>query len=339
MKKEHIVSLDVVRFLAALAVLLYHYTAHDFKTPIEPVTQYGYLGVPLFFMISGFVITMSAESAASPIKFIINRAIRLYPAFITCSLLTITYVAIFTTGPYFTIRELAANMTMFGLTMHVRLINGAYWSLSIEWIFYFMVTAVLAVAGRRGLPYFLWLWTVFSAIAMLHDFGLMRRLFTLGNAPYFVAGAALFLMTSERKTRDLLPLFLLTLPIAIHSAIEGAMLQGDSGRHPVLIVVITLCFYLLMFVVAHLPRSSAPGHPLIQLAGRASYPLYLLHETIGHDIMRDFYIPGGRGVAVTIGLTLAMIVAACVISEYVERPAIRQLKNAIIPFRAPANPA
>src|SRR5688572_28370593 len=81
-------ALDLLRFLAAAAVMLYHYGFRgsagadrylEFRfDALGPVCRYGYLGVPLFFMISGFVILMSAVGK-SPREFVATRAARLYP--------------------------------------------------------------------------------------------------------------------------------------------------------------------------------------------------------------------------------------------------------------------
>lgn len=57
--------------------------------------KYGYLGVELFFMISGFVILMTASNNSLK-RFFISRAVRLYPAFWVCC--TITFLLILAVG-------------------------------------------------------------------------------------------------------------------------------------------------------------------------------------------------------------------------------------------------
>ena len=82
--------LDYGRFLAAISVALFHYTFNGISNGkiasitlipnLVEFTKYGYLGVHLFFMISGYVIFFSARKGA-PSKFAVNRAVRLYPAY------------------------------------------------------------------------------------------------------------------------------------------------------------------------------------------------------------------------------------------------------------------
>lgn len=88
-------GLDLLRFLAALAVVLYHYTFRAYNSDnLSPVryeelgqlTRYGYLGVQLFFMISGYVILLSMQGKTVR-QFLIARMQRLFPAFwVACTL-------------------------------------------------------------------------------------------------------------------------------------------------------------------------------------------------------------------------------------------------------------
>ncbi|MFD6812242.1 acyltransferase family protein, partial [Streptomyces anthocyanicus] len=89
-KRGRLYVLDGLRLGAALMVVAFHYTALGAEAWDRPAwtvfpevsrfTSYGYLGVQLFFVISGFVICMSAWGR--PLKaFFVSRVIRLYPAY------------------------------------------------------------------------------------------------------------------------------------------------------------------------------------------------------------------------------------------------------------------
>ena len=69
-KSSRVPELDLLRFIAASSVVVYHYTdikrivPGQFVNPIgalQVITQFGYLGVNLFFMIGGFVILWTAR--------------------------------------------------------------------------------------------------------------------------------------------------------------------------------------------------------------------------------------------------------------------------------------
>ena len=83
--KDRVFELDVLRFSAALAVVIYHLTYRQIDgqylfASADLITRFGYLGVNLFFMISGFVILWTAVGR-TPAKFAISRFSRLYPIF------------------------------------------------------------------------------------------------------------------------------------------------------------------------------------------------------------------------------------------------------------------
>ena len=91
-KFERMGSLDLLRLIAALSVLCFHYLFRASIAPpvlvhgypeVAPFAMYGYLGVNLFFLISGFVIAWSAEGR-SWTEFAAARFARLYPGFLVC---------------------------------------------------------------------------------------------------------------------------------------------------------------------------------------------------------------------------------------------------------------
>lgn len=85
-------ELDVFRGFAALAVVLYHYTTMYNKmcnVSSSWELPYGWLGVPVFFILSGFVIYLTVDKSKSAIDFLKKRFIRLYPTYWLCLLITL----------------------------------------------------------------------------------------------------------------------------------------------------------------------------------------------------------------------------------------------------------
>ncbi|MCS4089982.1 peptidoglycan/LPS O-acetylase OafA/YrhL [Rhizobium sp. BK176] len=82
--------LDMLRFVAALGVLLYHFLYAGSKEGIYPgvpavgLFSIGWLGVDVFFVISGLVIAISTEGRTGA-EFARARFMRLFPAFFVCS--------------------------------------------------------------------------------------------------------------------------------------------------------------------------------------------------------------------------------------------------------------
>src|ERR1700738_5678916 len=106
-------SLDLLRLIAVLMVVFYHY---GFWGPlsngisqvalprIAGFAQYGFLGVPIFFVINGFVIAYTAEGRTA-LEFGIARFSRIYPTYLFC--MSLTFLAVLALGkPYFQVTRL-----------------------------------------------------------------------------------------------------------------------------------------------------------------------------------------------------------------------------------------
>lgn len=156
-KREHLYGLDLVRFGSAFAVLLFHlsqfsYLAPSHETMIDErafawlgwVGVSGWVGVEVFFVISGFVIAASAEKSNAK-DFLIKRGIRVFPALWVCSLIALS-VSLAWGMP--TGEALNAFVRSIFLSPQGPYIDGVVWTLVLEAVFYLYV-AVLLVIGAR----------------------------------------------------------------------------------------------------------------------------------------------------------------------------------------------
>src|SRR5947207_3694423 len=126
--------------MAACAVMLFHYT---FRGPqdhawavsfhfLGQIFKYGYLGVDVFFILSGFVILLTAYEKDA-FDFTIARIVRLYPAYWLCLILTtIAIILAGTQQQAVTPRQFLANLTMAHGFFGVRDVSGVSWALAVE---------------------------------------------------------------------------------------------------------------------------------------------------------------------------------------------------------------
>jgi len=86
------IQLDVLRGLAILLVLLYHCPMHGqdlgvMSPVLSPLIAYGWTGVPMFFVLSGFLVggllfkEIRATGKANVPRFLIRRAFKIWPAY------------------------------------------------------------------------------------------------------------------------------------------------------------------------------------------------------------------------------------------------------------------
>ena len=206
-RQERLYELDLLRFLAALAVVLFHYTfrgnaADDMSTLSFPAlsgySKYGYLGVELFFMISGFVIVLSA-SGRTVFAFANSRAKRLFPAYWFGVTLTSLCIVAFGDDRYsVTFVQYLQNLPMVGGFWGVTFIDGVYWTLIVELHFYFLVGLMIAAGQFKRVQWFVVAWLAISTLAPYTDYVVTAEKYLISDwAPYFSAGAACFFIKKD----------------------------------------------------------------------------------------------------------------------------------------------
>ncbi|GAA2005484.1 acyltransferase [Catenulispora subtropica] len=334
--------LDGCRFVAAMMVVSYHLiginsvawtdqTSKIFPT-VHFVAQYGWLGVELFFLISGFVICMSAWGRGLA-EFVVSRVVRLYPAYWVAIVLTMAVLFIWPNPdvPRPNLTDAAINLTMLQSGLGVRSVDAAYWSLWCELQFY----ALFAVVVWRGLTYrraivFCLAWTAASTAALATQNASVEALLSPDYASFFIGGIAFYLIRRFGPNLILWGLvagsFLLGLRPTV--GITTGSAQRLVGQPiPVWGTVFTLAiFYLLMAAIAlgYLDRVHWRG---LTVLGAMTYPLYLLHEFIGWSwLARMHHLPHWAALSLTVGMLLAI---SWLIHRFVERPGSPVLKRAL----------
>ena len=156
--------LDLLRFGAALAVVAFHFTARDSPAwggavpgEVAGVGQwaaYGRLGVPLFFVISGFVILMSSWGRDVP-SFVASRVGRLFPAYwVSVAVSAVLVLVLWPENPEFfgtdpSASDAILNLTMMQPAFEAPHMSGVYWTLWYEARFYLLIALLVLVGMTR----------------------------------------------------------------------------------------------------------------------------------------------------------------------------------------------
>lgn len=297
-EEKRLLEIDLLRFSAAAVVLIFHWSFRGnlgdkpstFSYPaIDAVARYGYLGVDLFFVISGFVILMSARSRVLR-DFVVSRFIRPYPAFWVCC--TLTFVAAWLLPdphPSFqhTGYQFLVNMTMLSGFVGVPSIDGVYRSLFVEMRFYGMVAIVLALGWMNRVQALLWAWLIVATLQRVVRTGPLWHWLNAEYAPLFIVGAALFLVHDQGWTRQRVALLLGAWALAVHQSVTLARsLTATYGTEISAVVAatgVTVIFIVMSGVASNWLR--ALRWRLWLPLGALTYPLYLLHQNIGYLVL------------------------------------------------------
>lgn len=285
--KDRLKTLDAFRGIAILAVLLFHFTYrwgphwpdhrdfYGFRTNIDWFALGNY-GVEFFFIISGFVIFMTLERCAGWRDFALRRFARLYPTYWVCMLATFFAIQWFG-NPDFHRRpiELLVGFTMLSQQFGYGWVDGSYWSLLMELIFYFWIALIFFSFRSR----FLAAWVAFCVLASLvnvFDSHAGRYLFAARYLCYFTAGMAFYSLHAKRPLHVALTLF------ATAAALYLAYFYNHTGNEHLLVAGMVVLFALFVGNKLHWL-----GRGPLAYVGLISYPLYLLHQYIGVSIIAN----------------------------------------------------
>ena len=211
---NRIYALDGMRFLAAMSIVMYHYVFAGYLSnqmtylhfeDFGYIFKYGFLGVELFFMISGFVILMSVQNK-NIISFATSRIIRLYPIFWISVSLT-AFVIVLGGGERYNVdlKQYLINLTMISDIFHVKYIDGVYWTLLVEIKFYLLIGVLLVFSQIDNIKRYLFFWLLLSVLNYYIELPRIVTFFFIPQfAPYFIGGAMFYIGYKNKFSVDII---------------------------------------------------------------------------------------------------------------------------------------
>jgi peptidoglycan/LPS O-acetylase OafA/YrhL len=332
---DRLAALDALRGIAAVAVMLYHYTDHYnliFHHPFRPYAWTAHLndGVLLFFMISGFVIPASAARAPTVVHFLAARFARLYPAYWVAMLLTFSIMVAHPLAPFARFvadwKDVPANLTMFPCWLGYRAVDYSYWTLAFELCFYLMVAVIFALRLGNHLEAVCVVWLAAAVGYYLQVGGrpavawfafLPAHWYTgltvLQYASYFISGMMLYKIYRGAATP-------LTYMILGAAAVCMYLYNG-----PTVPFWNSMFFIVVLLFVGRIPWLGSG--PLLWL-GSISYCLYLIHQYIGYTVIYSAYqfgLPSAAAIPLAIAVSFTL---AWLLRTWVEQPAAAVVRRA-----------
>lgn len=316
--QKHNYSIDVLRFAASLIVVLFH-----LNQAVQPVdnwyrnlVKYGWLGVPMFFVISGYCIALSADHTENARDFLVRRLLRIFPPY-WISLAIVLVAACF--QRYYTganaVQGIPRNFegVIAALTLTtepltaIPTMNWVYWTLTCE-LFFYLAVALVGVFPKRFRVYLL------MAISFVSVFSSPPTgpLFFLAQWPTFGLGISVYYFFHYRnRLHYAAPLFLIN--------ISALFIKFGCSTY----AIFTLAT-LSLIVLSHFFTSA---QSFFSVLGQHAYSVYLIHVPVGINIMgvlAGWYktqpVPNLIGDLIVYAL---ISVFAWLMYKWVEQPAIK----------------
>lgn len=355
--QDRLARLDGLRALAVLLVVLFHFFSRwqegpdgGAVYPYESVDAlwFGAYGVQLFFMISGFVVSLTLEKCHGIAHFAIRRFARLWPM-LWASLVLVGLVLLALPEGVFTLQpgQLLPSLTLappaFWSMLHVTAspyVDGVLWSLWVEVLFYGLAGVLYFWRPKRFLQNLtiaallltlvqaLVQWRVGSETAGFVEvsYNLTSRLaLAFPLAPHiwwFVFGAALFTHWRDGG-RAGLKVAALAVPMQLLASLWLAPWGGGNGLG---LVALVATLFLIFAATVLMPRAAKPlANRWPSLIGRSSYSLYLLHQAIGVTVVAAAARALGWNGTLAVMFSLLTIALITVLSigtyRWIEQPA------------------
>lgn len=336
LSREHFPFLDTLRATAALLVVWDHLFAlwpqhHGItmapvalmrthvNTPLGLIQDFGWLGVVMFFLISGFVITHVAQRETA-LEFAVKRVVRIFPMLMLATLMAVSLDPALRRG--LTAEALLSNVLLVNYWMLPQVVLvGVAWTLAIEVVFYALMLCLFAWRRRPIALAALLLAAVAAVIALARSFGPGFFLFasTVSYLPYLVAGQLIYFAL---YARTLSPGLFAALLLGVYAVLVAGLRTIHVDFLPIGNSYLSSFVLALAVFLAGLGLNGRirPSRVVKYLAD-TSYSLYLFHGIVGFFVLAHLSNAIGYPLALAAALVGVMAVVA-VLHRSVERPVL-----------------
>jgi peptidoglycan/LPS O-acetylase OafA/YrhL len=332
-------SLTAARGMAALMVAAFH-ASNVWPGSLSLIESFGWLGVPFFFALSGFVLTWSFSEGRSYSEFMVQRIARIFPVHLLCLALTLGLFLIFR-------RSVAGYIgTPFGTVLQIFLVHdfvpghpeirqawdGVSWSLSAEFFFYLfaplIIRRLLTMKNDALVNFAVGLYIVHLLVGVVAKKANLDRVYDfmqyhpIAYMPVFIYGivGALLMKRGAQVRATLLVKVLLFLPVVAYCY---RLPDRDA------IAMIAMVIPALVVFILDQARRDASGarsiltHGVLKKIGEISFSLYMVHAILLGVMQYAFthlHVPYHPTVY-TLTFLIASLFAAYAMYELVELPA------------------
>lgn len=331
--------LDGLRGVAISMVMLWHFFGpasadilpYGARYASVPILSSGWMGVELFFLISGFVIFMTLEKSAGIADFLVRRWLRLFPAMlIATALLMAADKLMGMPGPHGSANpiDIVPGLTFVDpafwhaiVGVPVKSLSGVFWTLYVEVAFYLVFSVLYFRLGwRLAIAGLVLVEVALSILDAASDprVGLGRLIVPMlwCGVQYFgwFASGALFYKAKRENSRALL-----ALAIAV-GFLSVALFRSTFGL--TVAEYLQLASVVILFAAAQIFEvlQKLLSRPTLLFMGLISYPLYLVHSNLGIPLIaKAAQLVAPAPPELGAGLTIAaLVVVAWLIQKFAE---------------------
>jgi peptidoglycan/LPS O-acetylase OafA/YrhL len=281
-----------MRGIAAMLVVFFHFTMDTAEGSFR--FSLGVTGVDLFFIISGFVILMTIRKANRWQDFAVSRISRIYPTYWTCVTLTAIFCLLTQhLGLKWFLARYVCNMTMFQSYFNMTDIDGPYWTMIVEMLFYIFMLAVFLFKKLNRIElicsvllipvivYAKWLPGFSPSLTQI----LGTRLPLINHFPLFFAGILFYQIKFHKAHWGRYLMLGVCFGVSLLLFRSGGKSNGFVSLNQY--VSMLSAYFILFLLYVHGLLGFIVNRVTLWL-GSVSFSLYLIHQYLGLYILIPF---------------------------------------------------